>query len=353
MKSISSILNYGKAFFNYQLRRKVCSHWPLQVWIEPTSCCNLRCVMCPNPKLKPSQKGYMPLERFKKIVDAITPYVNSVSICHRGEPLLHKGLCEMIEYASSRGIKTGIATNGTLLNEELSQRLIKSGLSRISFSFDGYDKETYEKIRVGAKFEVVLNNILQFLKIKRDMNSRTPHVTLQVINVENLEKRTSTEDKKEFIKHFEGLPLDRLYFKNPHNWGGSMENIGSCKTNRIKVKQKHICNSPWYSLVFHWDGAIYPCTMDYLDNYPLGNIDQDRWMDIWNGERMMQMRSELASGKLNECQHCAKCYKFYEKKFMGISIENLFNEDLFRIKWNLFGFSKNKNKRFHIDKNKK
>lgn len=332
MNNINRIINWGKAFLNFQLKREVCSHYPLQIWIEPTSYCNIKCAMCPNPSLDKAQKGHMPFERFQKIVDIITPFASSVSICHRGEPLLNKNIFEMIRYASSQGLKTSIHTNGTLLTEERSRKLIESGLSVISFSFDGYTKENYERIRVGADFEEVLNNTLQFLKIKRDMRSKIPHTTLQVIDIG---ESADVEEKREFIKQFEGLPLDRFYIKQVHNWGGKIGQEGGYKVEERMSKQNPICNSPWYSLVFHWDGTVYTCCLDYMDRYPIGNIDRDSWIEIWNGERMKQIRSEMKSGKMNECHHCTQCHKFYEKKFIGFSTENIFTQTLFRLRWNL------------------
>ncbi|NIO37319.1 radical SAM protein, partial [Candidatus Bathyarchaeota archaeon] len=178
---------------------------------------NIRCIMCPNQSLSSHQTGHMPIERFQKIVDDIGPYVNNISICHRGEPLLHKGLCEMIEYCSGRGLNTSIHTNAVLLTEDLSHRLIRSGLSAISFSFDGYTKKAYESIRVGSKFEAVLTNIRQFLRIKREMKSKSPHTTIQIIEFESFREAQDVEQKQKFIQLFDGLPVDRIYVKRAHN----------------------------------------------------------------------------------------------------------------------------------------
>lgn len=164
-----------------------------------------------------ARKEHMPLERFRKIIDDINPYVSTVTICGRGEPLLHNNLCEMIRYASDRGLTTIISTNGTILNENIAKNLINSGLSVISFSSDGYNKETYDTIRVGSRFDKALNNILQFIKLKNDMKSNNPHVTLQIIYINNIEKVSTREDKNRFWKKFEGLTLDRVYIKSAHN----------------------------------------------------------------------------------------------------------------------------------------
>jgi radical SAM protein with 4Fe4S-binding SPASM domain len=241
----------------------------------------------------------------------------------------------MIKYCSDRGLNTSIHTNATILTGELSHRLINSGLSVISFSFDGYTKDVYESIRVGANFEKALNNILQFLRIKRETNSKTPHTSVQIIDFSHEKLLISTKEKKNFIKLFDGLPLDRIYIKPVHNWAGNRDKREDSSTGRRRTVRPSRCNSPWYSLVFHWDGSVYPCCLDYMGKYPLGNIEQESWIELWNGPKMRQLRSEINTRTFHKCSHCNECDKLYERKFLGVSTENLFNEALFRIRWNL------------------
>ncbi|MDP8247220.1 MAG: radical SAM protein [Candidatus Tritonobacter lacicola] len=326
MGKISSLLNLGSAYSNYARGKTVCGHAPLQVWVEPTSVCNLRCPMCPNEALPLEKKGFMDMALFRKIIDDITGMVRNISICHRGEPLLHREICEMIRYAGSKGLAAGIHTNATVLDENLSRRLIESGLSRLSFSFDGFTKEDYGKIRVGADFDAVLGNIVSFLKIKKASGSTLPHVTLQVIS---MSKGKNTEKKKAFLSRFEGLPLDRVYTKEAHNWAGA---AGTVKRPGSRI---HRCNSPWYSLVYHWDGSIHPCTLDYLGAYTIGDAGEDSALEAWNSAPMKTLRKEMAAGRLYACSHCLQCSKLYEKKILGISKRNILNEALFRLKWNI------------------
>lgn len=326
MGKISSLINFAAAYSNYARGKTGCSHFPLQVWVEPTSVCNIRCPMCPSDALPHEKRGFMDPDLFRKIIDDISGMVKNVSICHRGEPLLHERICEMIRYAADSGMAAKISTNATLLDEDLSVRLVESGLSLISFSFDGFTKEEYEKIRVGADFDTVLGNIRTFLRIKKKMGSSTPHATLQVISMHG----GQDEGKKgAFLENFEGLFPDRVYIKEAHNWGGAVEGIERRGTT------VHRCNSPWYSLVYHWDGSIYPCTLDYLGAYTIGNAGKDSARDVWNGEPMKRLREEMASRKFSACSHCLRCTKLYEKKILGISTRNMLNEALFRLRWNI------------------
>ncbi|MBA4395203.1 MAG: radical SAM protein, partial [Desulfobacca sp.] len=117
----------------FQIRRAfgqgktLLAYLPSRVWIELTDNCNLRCPLCPNQALPKEEKGFMPRELFKKIIDQISGEVFDLNLFHRGEPLLHPHLIEMIEYAHRKGIPCRIHTNATLLSESLSERILDSG----------------------------------------------------------------------------------------------------------------------------------------------------------------------------------------------------------------------------------
>ena len=56
------------------------------------------------------------------------PYVN-------GEPLMYKGIYQAIDYTSSKGTLSLIASNGILLNENNSKKLIEAKLGSQSSYF--------------------------------------------------------------------------------------------------------------------------------------------------------------------------------------------------------------------------
>ena len=145
---------------------------PVRIWVEPTSYCNLKCIMCPNKDLPKEQKGFMEWTLYKKIIDEAAQSIFDIHLLHRGESLLHPDFFKMARYAHEKGLTVKFHTNGTLLNEEKSYQLIKSGIDQFSFSFDGYKKETYEKIRVGADFDKTVQNIIQFLEIKKKLKAK-------------------------------------------------------------------------------------------------------------------------------------------------------------------------------------
>ena len=123
----------------------------------------------------------MDWDLYKKIIDEAKGFVHDINLFLGGESLFHKRLPDMIRYARENGIGTRLSTNATVLTKDKAKAIIDAGLDFIIFSFDGYEKEVYEKIRVNASFEKTLANIKGFLEEKKRRGSRKPYVVFQVI----------------------------------------------------------------------------------------------------------------------------------------------------------------------------
>jgi radical SAM protein with 4Fe4S-binding SPASM domain len=305
---------YGRLFRilrSYKRKKVRLSYLPVRLWIEPTSVCNLRCIMCPNKDLEKSQKGFMEFELFKKIVDEARGFVFDVHLLHRGESLLHPDFFKMVRYAQEAGLVTRFHTNGTLLDEEKSYELIESGLDQFAFSFDGYDQESYERIRVPADFEETVGNIVRFLEIKKRLKARRPYTIIELIHFPELFDDKGRTKLKEFKRRFQGLPLDKLVVKELHNWAGDYGAADRGKTYSP-------CTFLWHALIIFWDGSVLPCTQDFFGYYGLGNVKETSIADIWNSEKMMVLRGKVIRGKVEDLETCSQCDRLWRKQFLGI-----------------------------------
>jgi radical SAM protein with 4Fe4S-binding SPASM domain len=272
--------------------------------------------MCPNKDLKKEDKGKMSFDLYKKILDEAAEFVFDINLAHRGESLLHPDIIEMIEYANSKDLFTRLHTNGSLLTEDLSRKLVKSGLDRLSISFDGCEKETYEKIRVGGDFDKTVNNIIRFLELKKESSPKKPETAIEVINfnLENTEELLKTT--QEFKKLFDGLPLNSLTIKELHNWAGE---VGK----EDRPKKYSACPFPWNVMVIFWDGAVLPCTQDFFGYYIAGNVKDSSLKEIWNNEKMASIRKKLAKKDIKDLETCSKCDRLWRKRFLGVPTEYL------------------------------
>jgi radical SAM protein with 4Fe4S-binding SPASM domain len=272
--------------------------------------------MCPNKDLNKTDKGYMDMALYKKLVNEAAPFVFDINLAHRGESLLHPQIIEAITYAKKNGLYTRLHTNGSLLTEDLSRQVIQVGLDRLSFSFDGYEKQTYEKIRIGGDFDKTVSNIVRFLEIKKEVRSKKPFTAIEVISFNEPDKQASHEAKNTFHKQFENLPLDSIVMKELHNWAGQID-------KGRRGKKYTICPFPWNALIICWDGAVLPCTQDFFGGFIVGNANESSLKEIWNGKEMRFIREKLATKNIEELKTCSECDRIWRERFFGIPKEYL------------------------------
>ena len=316
MKKLAYYRRLAGMYGSYRRRETVLSHLPVRLWIEPTSHCNLRCVMCPNKDLDKSQKGYMDFELFRKIVDEASGFVFDVHLLHRGESLLHPDFFRMADTARRAGLITRFHTNGTLLDEDKARKIIESGIEQFTFSFDGLDKETYEKIRVNADFEKTVGNIVRFLEIKKSLGAKKPVTVIELIDFPDDDRKLDPSKKKAFAARFRGLPLDKITVKDVHNWAGDAGTMD--KRSRYSP-----CTFLWHALIIFWDGAVLPCTQDFFGHSALGNVRDSSLAEIWNGDAMVELRRRIVRGDISGLETCSRCDRLWRKQFLGVPTEYL------------------------------
>lgn len=288
-----------------------CTHLPYRLIVEASGLCDLRCPMCPvsGPMKLPS--GNMKLDLFKRIVDQSASFVCEMDLSHRGEPLTNPSLVAMIAHAAEKRIATRLSTNAVRLTEELSLRLIQSGLRTITFSVDGLERESYERIRVGARFDEVMDNIIAFLKIKRGLRARYPATVIESLNLPDApidEKRVTR-----FLRNFRSLPLDRFTVRKPHNWAGAMAPDEQQEDPLAPRNPCYGCPYIWNTMVVLWDGSVALCPQDWYNDNPLGNFPDSTLEGIWNGWTLTFVRQLLANRESNQIEVCSQCHLLWQR----------------------------------------
>lgn len=311
---IKNMAKLVKIYTSYETGRTITNYAPLRIWLEPTDKCNLACPLCINSSIPESTKGYIEWGLYKKIIDELEGEICDVNLFHRGEPLLHPKIGEMVLYARGKGLNTRIHTNATRLTEELSNTLLRNGLNYISFSFDGFDKETYERNRINADFAKTLNNILNFLKIKKAIGADT-FTVLQIIDTNT--NINQDAKKNDFLKQFNSLPLNKISIRTPHNWAGGI----STGKGDGSVKKPITCTFPWYGLTIFYDGRVVPCCQDYMGKIQLGNINKDSIKDIWNNKIIQEIRYNFSKKDYSKYEPCIKCDRIWRRSAFGVPLE--------------------------------
>jgi MoaA/NifB/PqqE/SkfB family radical SAM enzyme len=114
--------------------------------------CNLNCVHC-DRYLCRGKFNEMSTEDALNAVDRLEEMGIRALVLTGGEPLLRKDIFEIAHYAGDKAMRVYLSTNGTLLNREMSEKIISSKISDIMISFDGLTAQTHDTIRGAGAFE--------------------------------------------------------------------------------------------------------------------------------------------------------------------------------------------------------
>ncbi|XHR28813.1 MAG: radical SAM protein [Chthoniobacteraceae bacterium] len=118
---------------------------PIVVW-NITRRCNLKCVHCYSDSDARDYPGELTWEQSKAVVDDLARFGVPALLLSGGEPLIHPRFFDLSKYATERGLRLTISTNGTLITPEIAVRLREIGFSYVGISLDGIG-ETHDQFR--------------------------------------------------------------------------------------------------------------------------------------------------------------------------------------------------------------
>lgn len=289
---------YRYKFKNYPRMKKL-EPFPLHLLIEPASVCNLRCVMCfqSDPSFRTDKYwGMMGFDFFKSLIDqAVANNCKALTLASRGEPTLHKRFGEMLQYCKNKFFEVKINTNAVTLNEELSRQILDAGVDIVVFSVDSCSPEEYRKIRVGAEFETVLNNIKRFVAIKQSKDEYQKTST-RVSGVD-----LGTQSKDEFLDFWRGI-VDTVAFVQAFPRWDTYHNE--------PVNSTRPCDILWERMYVWYDGTCNPCDFDYKSELAAGNAGETSLKDIWLGEKYREYRELHLQGERSSLFPCNLCNLF-------------------------------------------
>jgi MoaA/NifB/PqqE/SkfB family radical SAM enzyme len=162
---------------------------PLNVILDLTARCNLKCVMCyfaatdrlafPPFDRQLSDDGNMPMDVFERIAADLFPRAWRVALACAAEPMIHPRFREILAVAGRYGVPDlWFPTNLLALTPQTAAALVENRVTTVAASIDGMTKETYEKIRVPAKWERLLACLDVFDAARRERRSRTPRLRI-------------------------------------------------------------------------------------------------------------------------------------------------------------------------------
>lgn len=130
------------------------------IW-DCTRRCNLKCVHC--GAAKESYKDELSTDAVKKLIDELADMNVKMFAATGGEPLTRRDILEVMTYASMKGMKTGIATNGFLIDGDMARGMKDAGIDTVQISLDG-PREIHNMIRGNARSFDNATGAVKFLK---------------------------------------------------------------------------------------------------------------------------------------------------------------------------------------------
>ncbi|MDI6732734.1 MAG: radical SAM protein [Planctomycetota bacterium] len=296
--------------------------YPRSFNIEPTSHCNLKCVMC--PRQRPHKKdGYMKMDLFRKIVDETLGYgPRSIVLYKDGEPLLHPEIIEMVRYIKQVNPAHNIliSTNGLLLTEKLSQALIQNRLDQLHFSIGAVIPETYNKIR-GGKLQQLEDNIRRLIEIKRVERAKIPYLSAQIINMPETQGEIM-----QFRNKWTNLGV-RVIVQELRHWAGGLE-------DKIPVaygsKARHPCHALWFAPSVNWDGLVSMCCFDWDEQGIIGDMNTQTLAEIWQSELLQKYRKLHLAGEYASIPLCANCDHYLDYPDLWFSWQKTGSDSKYR-----------------------
>src|SRR5690349_18791401 len=120
---------------------------PRLIFWEVTKGCNLRCIHCRATATELMSPRDLPTGKALNIISQIAEFANPILVLSGGEPLYRHDIFELAEYATSRGLRIALATNGTMVTKDIAEKIRRAGIKRVSISLDGSDATTHDSFR--------------------------------------------------------------------------------------------------------------------------------------------------------------------------------------------------------------
>lgn len=308
----STILHRMRELHDVLRPRVVARGVPHEFVIEVTSRCNLYCPMCPREVSTTVGNKDMGMDTFRRILERVRSHASFIWMAGLGEPMMNKHFLTMVREVKQAGIAVGASTNGTFLTDKWQQRLLDSGLDLLIVSFDGADKETYEKVRIGADFDKVCSNVRRFAALKAQRSASKPWLILQMIELKHTQGQAKRFKDMWNIPGVDAVRIkkDELQFAEDLAFDGQRKRDGA-----------RACPFLWRgSPLIQWDGAFVPCCYGVADK-SFGNQAEQSVNKLWNTRRLQGLRSDHLAGRGKDEPFCRNCNAFQPGKApMALSV---------------------------------
>jgi len=333
-----------------------------KVYIEPTSHCNLQCRTCIR-NVWDIPTGQMASTTFAHIVEGLRAFSPPPTVFFGGfgEPLAHPDIVEMVIQVKGLGAQVELITNGTLLNEGLSQRLITAGLDALWVSLDGATPASYADVRLGAVLPQVIANLSGFGDSRRVASPSTPQIGIVFVamkrNISDLPavwRLAGQLGAKRFLvsnvlPYTAEMCSETLYLRALDDAAYQPPSMHSRHLTLPRIDVNELTREPLYRLMrsvwsvnfagaslgtsrdlcpfvaggataISWDGRLSPCLPLLHDHtsflnererfsrrYAVGHVAESGLGDLWHAPEYITFRERVQAFDFSPCTICGGC----------------------------------------------
>lgn len=292
----------------YGFHDRLAAAFPSQINVDLTEVCNLACIHCPHPEFKKSEHygaRYLTAEWNKKMVDEVRDYgagaTQYVRYTGEGEPLIHPEGYEMIEYAvRSSGVYVTLTTNGTIMNEKRTRKLLEAGVHMIDISIDAYSPETYARIRVNGDLNVTRANVQRLLGWVRSASAPTKVV------VSYVEQDLNRHETASFDKFWKEQGAHFVVIRRLHSAAGAVVSVANLMRTANRAIPRRPCVYPWERIILNPRGLAF-CPADWTHGAHVVDYSTATIHETWSGEFYRALRAAHLQNDFAKHKFCGQC----------------------------------------------
>jgi radical SAM protein with 4Fe4S-binding SPASM domain len=153
---------------------KPCEYKPRLIFWEVTKGCNLRCIHCRATATELSSPLDLPTTKALNLIEQVSQYALPILVLSGGEPLFRADIFDLARYATERGLRVALATNGTLVSKEIAREIVDAGVRRVSISLDGACATTHDAFRgIPGAFDAALRGFRNLKELGMSLQINT------------------------------------------------------------------------------------------------------------------------------------------------------------------------------------
>ncbi|MBP1910495.1 heme b synthase [Methanolobus bombayensis] len=310
---------------------------------ETTAGCNLSCKHCRGSSTEKKPEGELTTEEALHFVDEIREMGNPILILSGGEPLVRDDIFEIAKYATEKGLRVAMATNGTLVTPEMADKIKSVGIQRVSISLDGANSQTHDDFRcmpgafdgaikgienlkdAGIGFQInptitkrTIDEIPGILEMAKELDADALHIFLLVPTGRGKELENDEIPPVEYERILNwfydrqkdaGIQLKATcaphYFRIMRQRAEKEGIEISVNTHGYEAMTKGCLGGTGFCFVSS-TGDVFPC--GYLPALA-GNIKEQSFKDIWENSKVFNDLRDVSKlkGKCGRCEYNTVC----------------------------------------------